>query len=186
MPSQQAVSGSPRREELLEAAYHYVLQHGLVEMSLRPLSSAIGTSPRVLLFLFGSKEQLVRELLGRARADELVLVREQGSDPDGGPRLADVAGRLWDWMCRPENRPLLRLWVEAYARSLTEPAGPWEGFARDTVTDWLAILQQADDVDPARATAVLALLRGALLDLLATGDADRTSRAVRSQLAGAL
>ena len=96
MPSQQAVSGSPRREELLEAAYHYVLQHGLVEMSLRPLSSAIGTSPRVLLFLFGSKEQLVRELLGRARADELVLVREQGSDPDGGPRLADVAGRLWD------------------------------------------------------------------------------------------
>jgi AcrR family transcriptional regulator len=169
---------------LLEAAYQYVLQHGLVEMSLRPLAAAIGTSPRVLLFLFGSKEQLVRELLGRARADELALVRAQGSDP-GGPKLADVVGRLWDWMCRAENRPLLRLWVEAYARSLTEPAGPWEGFARDTVTDWLAILQQADDVDPARATAVLALLRGALLDLLATGDVARTSRAVRAQLAGA-
>ena len=35
----------------------------------------------------------------------------------------------------------------------------------------------------AQRTLVLAVLRGALLDLLATGDADRTSAAVASQLA---
>jgi len=182
MASGQAISPtSPRRDELLEAAYRYVLQHGLAEMSLRPLASAIDTSPRVLLFLFGSKEQLVRELLGRARTDELDVVRRWNEEPDA--RLADLASRLWTWMCRPENRPLLRLWVEAYARSLTEPAGPWEGFARATVADWLAILERAGDADPARATAVLALLRGALLDVLATGDVARTTRAVRAQLA---
>ncbi len=40
-------------------------------MSLRPLAAAIGSSPRVLLYLFGSKEGLTRALLARARADEL-------------------------------------------------------------------------------------------------------------------
>jgi AcrR family transcriptional regulator len=176
----QPVSRSPRRDELLEAAYRHVLGHGLGAMSLRPLAAAIGTSPRVLLFLFGSKEQLVRDLLARARAEELVLVEDQHEARAG---LAELGSRLWDWMCREENRALLELWVEAYGRSLTDPTGPWAGFARATVTDWLAILARADDADEVATTAVLALLRGALLDLLATGDLERTTRAVRSQLA---
>ena len=50
-----AQAPSPRRDELLERAYRYVLQHGLGGMSLRPLAAAVGSSPRVLLFLFGSK-----------------------------------------------------------------------------------------------------------------------------------
>ena len=64
---------SARREELLERAYGYALEHGLASLSLRPLAEAIGSSPRVLLFLFGSKDGLVRALLERARADELEL-----------------------------------------------------------------------------------------------------------------
>ncbi|HLR44115.1 MAG TPA: TetR/AcrR family transcriptional regulator, partial [Brevibacterium sp.] len=59
---------SARKTELLEAAYEYVLRHGLGEMSLRPLAAAIGSSPRVLLYLFGSKEGLIRMLLARARS----------------------------------------------------------------------------------------------------------------------
>ena len=47
---------SARRDELLERAYRYVLDHGLSAMSLRPLATEIGSSPRVLLFLFDSKE----------------------------------------------------------------------------------------------------------------------------------
>jgi AcrR family transcriptional regulator len=45
-----------------------VLEHGLGEMSLRPLASAIDSSPRVLLYLFGSKDGLVRALLAPAAA----------------------------------------------------------------------------------------------------------------------
>jgi AcrR family transcriptional regulator len=174
--SAQARSGSPRREELLEAAYQYVQRHGISPMSLRPLAAAIGTSPRVLLFLFGSKDELVRELLARARHEELDLVEDDDQDP---------ALQLWDWMCRPEHRGLLVLWVDAYARSLIEPDGPWADFAAGTVRDWLAILARPRSgarADAESATAVLALLRGALLDLLATGDVARTTRAVRAQL----
>jgi AcrR family transcriptional regulator len=181
---------SPRKEELLELAYRYVLAHGLAGMSLRPLADAVGSSPRVLLFLFGSKDALVRELLSRARADELrVLDGARGERGAGG--LAEFAGRIWGWLVAPEHRGLLTLWVEAYGRSLVEPDGAWAGFARRTVTDWLDVLAglQAPARRRGRAgeterTLLLAVLRGAFLDLLATGDVERTTAAVTVHLRG--
>jgi AcrR family transcriptional regulator len=193
MPGPDA-SASPRQTELLERAYHYVLQHGLGDMSLRPLAAAIGSSPRVLLYLFGSKDGLVRALLARARTDELRLLADLDRPAASGPsgdraRIFDVAERLWAWLITAEHRQLLTLWVEGYGRSLVEPDGPWAGFARVTVEDWLAVLGTAQpartrDTPAAHAerTALLAVLRGALLDLLATDDRDRTTAAVRQQL----
>ncbi|HEY3000000.1 MAG TPA: TetR family transcriptional regulator [Acidimicrobiales bacterium] len=181
---------SPRRDELLDRAYRYVLDHGLADMSLRPLAAAVGSSPRVLLYLFGSKDGLVRALLARARADELALLATAAPDP-GGDGLAGVARTTWGWLSADEHRRLLALWVEAYARSLVEPAGPLADFARRTVDDWLAILAAAQT--PARRrtaagraerTLVLAVLRGAVLDLLATGDVERTTAAVDRHLRG--
>src|SRR5690349_24478252 len=155
-------------------------------MSLRPLAAEIGSSPRVLLFLFGSKDGLVRALLSRARAEELELLRGLPSSESG---LAGVAGAVWGWLSDEAHRPLLRLWLEAYARSLVDSVGPWSAFAAATVADWLAVLAGAqpaatrDTPDGlARRTAALAVLRGALLDLLATGDTARTTAAVRLQV----
>ncbi|GIM94837.1 TetR/AcrR family transcriptional regulator [Paractinoplanes toevensis] len=169
-----------RRAQLLDLAYAYVREHGLSGLSLRPLAAAIGSSPRVLLFLFGSKEGLVTALLARARADELALLATLG-EQDGLPAAARA---VWGWLSDEAHRPLLRLWLEAYARSTVDgDGGPWAGFARATVADWLAVLEKADPgAGAARRTAVLAVLRGALLDLLATGDTERTTAAVRLAL----
>ncbi|GIE33775.1 TetR family transcriptional regulator [Actinoplanes italicus] len=186
--SERPTTTSPRRAELLEAAYAYALAHGLADLSLRPLAAAVGSSPRVLIFLFGSKDGLVRALLERARGDELTLLDRagqlSGSEPIG---LAPAVERVWAWLAAEEHRPLLRLWVEAYARSLVEPDGAWAGFARATVDDWLTVLaacQPDDERDSPegliRRTLALTVLRGALLDLLATGDTDRVSAAVRA------
>jgi AcrR family transcriptional regulator len=170
---------SPRRTELLEAAYAYVLEHGLAEISLRPLASAIGSSPRVLLYLFRSKDGLVRALLARARADELEGIARL-RQPDVGVGLRERLTELWSWLEAPGHRTLLVLWTEAYARSLVEPDGPWAGFARQTVEDWLALIAEpAAGLDQSERTLALAVLRGALLDLLASGDRDRTGAAVR-------
>lgn len=180
-------TASARREELLDRAYRYALGHGLAGMSLRPLASAIGSSPRVLLFLFGSKDGLIRALLDRARAEELALLdRGRRSAAAGGPD--SVIRTTWGWLVAEPHRPLLTLWVQAYARSLTEPDGPWAGFAQQTVDDWLAVLAGDQPADraadrgegsgPMRRTLALAVLRGALLDLLATGDAERITAAV--------
>lgn len=183
----EEATGSQRRGELLEAAYRYVLQRGLSGLSLRPLAAAVGSSPRVLLYLFGSKDGLVRALLARARADELAsLSRLNLAVGGGGNAVIAVAEQLWSWLSAPEHRPLLTLWVEAYARSLTDPEGPWHAFAATTVEDWLQLLAAACALPavptPVSPTAVLALLRGALLDLLATDDVDRTTTAVYQQL----
>lgn len=181
---------SARRSELLERAYRYVLERGMTQLSLRPLATSIGSSPRVLLFLFGSKDGLVRALLTRARQDELEdLARLRAASPEAD--LPTVAATVWSWLAAAEHRPLLRLWAEGYARSLLTGDGPWAGFAASTIADWLALLREAQpaagrDTPTARAqrTLTLAVLRGALLDLLATDDLDRTTAAVNRFLAG--
>ena len=181
-------TASPRREELLELAYGYALEHGVADVSLRPLAAAVGSSPRVLLFLFGSKAGLVQALLARARQDELALLERAravaaatGTDAERRD-LAAVAAELWSWLAADEHRALLKLWVEGYARSLIDSDGPWAGFAATTVEDWLDLLGEVS-ADAAERTLILAVLRGALLDLLATGELERVSAAVNRQLA---
>ncbi|MFC8449296.1 TetR/AcrR family transcriptional regulator [Kitasatospora sp. NPDC057223] len=186
--SPKTANPSARQTELLEAAYRYALAHGLTDLSLRPLADAVGSSTRVLMFLFGNKDGLLRALLERARTDELALLARfrQSEHPAG---LAAAAGQVWTWLAADEHRPLLRLWAEAYARSLVEPEGPWAGFARTTVHDWLDLLAhcqpqpERDSADGAtRRTLTLAVLRGSLLDLLATDDGPRVTAAVQRHL----
>jgi AcrR family transcriptional regulator len=187
--------GSARKRELLDAAYRYVIANGLADMSLRPLAKAIESSPRVLLFLFGSKEGLIRALLARAREDELGYLealrtqRQPGGEEVRDSGLATTGAQVWSWLAAPEHRALLGLWVEGYALSLRGEPGPWAGFAVDTVNDWLDLLAARQPASHGNTSAgqdertlLLAVLRGALLDLLATGDTDRVTRAVESHL----
>lgn len=180
---------SARKLELLDAAYAYVLTHGMSDLSLRPLAAAIGSSPRVLLYLFGSKEGLIQALLSRARDDELAMLDRLRADHHGTD-LADATSEVWGWLADPDHRDLLVLWAEGYARSLLDPGGPWSDFARQTVTDWLDVFASYQPAGFRRTvaaqgqrTALLALLRGALLDLLATGDHARITAAVHEQTA---
>lgn len=183
-----APAPSQRHTELLESAYRYVLEHGVADLSLRPLAAAVKSSPRVLLFLFGSKAGLVQALLARARQEELDLLRRVRAASDDSD-LATIASELWRWLAADAHRPLLTLWVEGYARSLVDPDGPWANFARATVNDWLGVLAQAQPAEvrhsppgEVQRTLVLAALRGALLDLLATDDLERTTGAIDQQL----
>jgi AcrR family transcriptional regulator len=145
----------------------------------------------VLLFLFESKDGLVRALLARARADEVALLERLSARSQLAPAGLPAGCReIWSWLAAPEHRGLLRLWLESYARSLVEPEGPWAGFAAATVDDWLGLLAEAQPpaerdtgTGRTRRTLALALLRGALLDLLASGDVERTTRAVQHGLA---
>lgn len=193
MPDDEATgsAASARQVELLEAAYAYVLQHGLSDVSLRPLAAAIGSSPRVLLFLFGSKDGLVRALLDRARTEELAMLDQLTDATDESPiGLVPATEQIWTWLANEDHRPLLRLWVEAYGRSLVESDGPWTGFASATVESWLELLATCQPVaerdtehGAVQRTLALTVLRGALLDLLGTGQQARVTAAVHHQLA---
>ena len=126
----------------------------------------------MLLFLFGSKDGLVRALLARARTDEIALLDRVRRDKKPSD-LAEIVSTTWGWLAAGQHRALLTLWAQAYARSLTEPDGPWAGFARQTVEDWLGVLATGQPPNRRRSAAgaaerslALAVLRGSLLDLL--------------------
>ena len=174
---------SPRRTELLDACYAYLLEHGLTGLSLRPLAAATGTSPRVLLYLFGSKDELLRQLLARARHEQVgtmaaVLTEAGGDDFDA------LVDRLWAFLSAPEQRPMVRLTYEAFLLSLGRDPGPWAGFAGEAAREWLDLLARAQPpgtppaLAQARATRALALVRGLLLDLLACEEPGRVRSAL--------
>ncbi|MFH8386373.1 TetR/AcrR family transcriptional regulator [Kitasatospora sp. NPDC018058] len=165
-PANAASRPSPRREEILAATVRYVAEHNVSDLSLRPLAARIGSSPRVLLYLFGSKEQLVREVLAVGRAEQLALLER--CEVEGGS-ARETLELLWEWLTRPERRGALRLFFEGYVRAF-DRREPWLDFGTASLEEWLPPLERVLEGTGANATVVLAVLRGLLLDLLADGD----------------
>jgi AcrR family transcriptional regulator len=160
-----------RRAELLDRAVDYVCRHGLAELSLRPLAKAIGSSPRVLLYYFGSKERLVVEIVRRGRARQRAMMADLKL---AGLSPREVARRLWLEWSKPEWEPLTRLSFEIYSLALKDRSR-FPGFPEGAVKEWLDALQGCTET---QATLLIAGFRGFLLDLLATRDRARIDRAV--------
>ncbi|NUP32013.1 MAG: TetR/AcrR family transcriptional regulator [Streptomycetaceae bacterium] len=159
----EPAEASPRRRELLAATLAYAAEHNLSDLSLRPLAAAIGSSPRVLLYLFGSKDGLMREVLAAGREEQLALVERayaEAADPRAALEL------LWEWCTAPHRRSTLRLFFEGYVRSPGDD-GPWHGFATASLDDWLPPFERLFADTDIPATLALAVLRGLLLDVIA-------------------
>ncbi len=170
-----------RRVELLERIVDYVMENGLSDLSLRPLAEAVETSPRVLLYYFGSKEQLLAEVLIAAGARQRTIF-------DGLPRNAtsyrETVSAAWRAMSAPEHEAVFRLFFEVYGLSLQDPKR-FPGFLQRAVDVWLDYLEPSALRDGhskadarAIATVILAGYRGFLLDLCTTRDRRRIDRAV--------
>ena len=170
-----------RRAQLLDRAVEYVCRHGLAELSLRPLAKAVGSSPRVLLYYFGSKEELLVDIIRRGRARQqatMINLKLAGLSP------REVSRTLWLEWSKPEWEPLMRLFFEVYALALQDRAR-FPSFVEESVNAWVAALEDCATLpgytrDDARAYATLLIagFRGFLLDLLATHDRARVDRAV--------
>lgn len=160
-----------RRAELLDRAVDYVCRHGLAELSLRPLAKAIGSSPRVLLYYFGSKEALVVEIVRRGRARQRAMMAELKF---AALSPKETARKLWREWSKPEWEPLTRLSFEVYALALSDRSR-FPGFLDASINEWLEALRGCTKT---QATLLIAGFRGFLLDLLATHDRARINRAV--------
>jgi AcrR family transcriptional regulator len=170
------------RGELLERIVDYVMANGLADLSLRPLAAALGSSPRVLLYYYRSKEELIAEVLGRARLRQRDLFAS--SLPRDPQSYAETIRAAWALMSAPQNEPVFRLFFEVYGLALQDRTR-FAGFLRAAVDDWLAYLEApalrdgyADRDARAIATVMLAGFRGFLLDLCATGERERIADAV--------
>lgn len=162
-----------RRGVLLELIVDYVAAHGLAGLSLRPLADAVGSSPRVLLYYFGSKEKLIALVLRRLRERQAAAFAEL---PRDARTYRETLTGAWRILSDPKNEKLSRTFFEAYGIALRAPQRHG-GFVRQSVSDWINVLS-AGGKSAAFATLVLAGFRGFLLDLLATGDRRRVDAAV--------
>ncbi|WP_329494468.1 TetR/AcrR family transcriptional regulator [Kitasatospora herbaricolor] len=169
-----------RRERTLARATDYVLAHGLAALSLRPLAAALDTSPRMLLYDFGSKQELVAAVLAEARRRG--ASRLAGHLPPEGASPEETLRGIWAWISAPERAPYVRLIFEVHADGLAHPENYPD--QAEAITDWFDTLGAtfrglaAGPDDTAAPTLVMAVVRGLLFDLTTTGDRRRTDRAL--------
>ncbi|MFE5476371.1 TetR/AcrR family transcriptional regulator [Nocardia sp. NPDC056541] len=171
-----------RRDELLDAVVDYMVEHGISELSWRPVAAGLGVSPTTLVHHFGTKEQMLQVVLERLRRRMFAATSDAaGPHPD----LATAARAVWTRTSDPRMQAEFRLFFAAYGRALQAPQ-QFADFLDHVVTDWMTSLRKAPDVDPETAsraaTLVIATIRGLLLDLLATGDRNRVQDAAESFL----
>jgi AcrR family transcriptional regulator len=176
------------REDLLAAALTYVTEHGVGEISLRALATELGTSHRMLIYHFGSREGLLVEVVRAVERRQRGRLAELMADPTLTPQ--EQARRFWDDLVDPAQWPAERLFFELYGQALQgrPHAVP---LLEGIVTDWLDPLTELAvraGVPPEQARAQvrldLAVTRGLLLDLLATGDVEGVHAAAEAHLRG--
>jgi AcrR family transcriptional regulator len=177
------------RERLLDRVIDHVTEHGVAGLSLRELATAIGTSHRMLVYHFGSKEGLLAEVVRtveaaqRARIEALAQQVGAGEETSATTDVAHHIRSMWAHLVEPAMQRQERLFFAMVGMALQgEPS--MRPLLDDLITPWLAPVteirrRQGASPDDAAADARLALAvtRGLLLDLLATGDLDATTRA---------
>jgi AcrR family transcriptional regulator len=176
--SDTAVTANPdadsaRRQRLLADVTDYILRHGLADLSLRPLAAALGTSARMLIYYFGSRDQLIVDALAEVRRRHYADLRD-GDEP---------LRAYWGWARSHEGRTYLRLVYEVFGLGLRDP-GRFASFPANEAIEVLRFIEEGyreagvpDAAARALSTYTFAALRGFELDLLGTGDLARVNAA---------
>lgn len=162
------------RERLLDAAIDYVVANGLTDLSLRRLASELGTSHRMLIHHFGSKAGLWVAIVQEVERRQL----EMAADllPDASESYADAMRAWWRHISDPSLWPNERLFFEVYGQALQGRAHT-EALLDGIVDSWLGPITAmgmarglSHETAEASARLGVAVTRGLLLDLLATGN----------------
>lgn len=164
------------REALLQSVIASMATTTSFGGSLRKLALDLGVSHSLLVHHFGSKEQLLGEVIARMRERQL----------DRMAQMSDL-GEFWFETSAPDNLAVYRLFYAIYGQALAEP-NRFPDFLEHVVTDWVSTLvahlrdhHGITDIEQATvwATTIIAHTRGLLLDLLTTGDRPRVDAAFR-------
>jgi AcrR family transcriptional regulator len=163
----------------------YAVEYGFSELSWRPIAATLGITPTTLVHHFGSKTQMLQAILGRLRERMFLATSQQlGQQPDP----ATAARAVWKLAAAPRQAAEFRLFFAVYGQALQAPQ-QYAAFLDHVVSDWMSELIDAQRPNTDQATAtrrvtfVIAVIRGLLLDLLATGDRHRVQDAAEAFLA---
>jgi AcrR family transcriptional regulator len=170
-----------RRAELAEAATDYVLEHGLIGLSLRPLAAEIGTSDRMLLYHFAGKDDLIAAVISASTDRSVEIMRNR--PPSRGVRRAVLD--VWEAMKAPPLDSCSRVYAEAaalgllgrepYVRVVQEANQRWV----DALVDRLVAAGAQRRAARRAVNLVDATFMGLLLDLALDPDDPDQERVVR-------
>ncbi len=176
------MSDQDPRQRLLDLAITYVAEHGISDLSLRTLAAALGTSHRMLIHHFGSKEGLWVEIVRTVEQRQRELMGEYL--PGAGEPLGDTMRAWWKHISDPSLWPNERLFFELYAQALQRRPHTTEvldGIVEQWVepaAQWSAARGVPADLARAHARLGVAVTRGLLLDLLATREIEEVDAAM--------
>ena len=178
------MSRKDARQRLLDAAIEHVAANGFSDLSLRSLASALGTSHRMLIHHFGSKEGLWVEIVRAVEQRQRDVLGDLLPDPDAP--FAEAMRVWWKHISDPSLWPNERLFFEIYGQAIQ--GRPHTTHVLDgIVEDWvepIAELSVARGIPRGVATAHarlgVAVTRGLLLDLVATRDIEAVDGAMEA------
>jgi AcrR family transcriptional regulator len=165
-----------RRTELRDKALDYTLEHGLAGLSLRPLAEQLGTSARLLIFHFGSKEGLITAVMDEVRN----RVQRSFMSLMQSPHVSESMRSFWEWTTSRENSPYVRLLFEVQVLALQNPAH-YGRYLEDSSSSWRSLIEASLPPSPDRrttATLCAAVIDGLVMEYFSTGDLERTTAAL--------
>jgi len=126
-----------RRDQLLDQVTDHVLEHGLIGLTLRPVAASIGTSDRMLLYHFGSRDELVTAVV--TRTEERAVAGIDALPAADGVRAG--VNRLWEAYQRGPLHGCLDVYVQAAATGLIGQE-PYRSAVREANERWIRALRE--------------------------------------------
>jgi AcrR family transcriptional regulator len=166
-------AGGQARQALLDRCVAYLQESGFSDASLREIAAGAGTSHRMLIYHFGTREQLLADVVGRIEAAQREALADLVAQEDD---LLEINRRFWRRLSDPALAPAERLFFEIYSHALYGRS--WTVQFRETVVSaWVEPLVELlirhgypEQEARQRARLGMAATRGLLMDLLLTGD----------------
>jgi AcrR family transcriptional regulator len=171
-----------RKPQLLGEILDYLLDKSLASVSFRTIAQALGFSTYTLVYHFGTREQLLSEIVAAVSTRATVIEELMESAPNTLERYFEGLEGSWQWTLIPRNRQLQRLEFEAALIEALEPGT--HTFSRSLFDTWLRIGGSALTslgIEPAAAEVearlVVDTFYGIQYDFVLNGDARAATRA---------
>jgi AcrR family transcriptional regulator len=162
------------QERLLESCLAAFLRAGTLDLSLDRLARAVGSSKRMLIHYFGSRDAL--EGAAMSLLEDRLRARFRAGAFPAGATLQSVVANLWEQTTSAESRGVVRLTMDLTRRSWTGSKRA-QNFFEDQQRLWAGMLREFLP-DAAAVETLLQLFQGAMLVYLVTGDRERGRRAL--------
>lgn len=170
-----------KREQLVAQATEVLARTGVIDTSLRALAAEMGTSARMLVHYFGSKENLILAVMNGLQHQHV---------PE--PELYSTAEELRQWclddwheITRGAQRSRLRILEQVFGAACGQDS-PYARYTADTLAQLVRNAQlrmEAIGMPPAvaetRARLTLAAIQGLVIDYFTSDDTDRVDDTYR-------